>query len=117
MKPANTAPPAAASAAPTSYVNEDGKEVYGSEPPKTTTEDSSKTDTSAESAPAVASTPAPMAQPAVPVAVEEDDPATAVPEGARCKRLACGKAWEGEETSRGDGDGAKCRHHPQAVSP
>lgn len=48
--------------------------------------------------------------------MEQDDPSVPVPKGARCKRLACGATWEGEEVSRGDGEKAICRYHPQAVS-
>jgi hypothetical protein len=39
-----------------------------------------------------------------------------VPEGAVCKRAGCGARWAGEGESRGEGEGARCRHHPQPVS-
>ncbi|KIR69599.1 hypothetical protein I312_101731 [Cryptococcus bacillisporus CA1280] len=44
---------------------------------------------------------------------EQDDLSVPVPDGARCKRLACGATWEGEQVSRGEGEKAVCRHHPQ----
>lgn len=46
---------------------------------------------------------------------EQDDLSVPVPDGARCKRLACGATWEGEQVSRGEGEKAVCRHHPQPV--
>jgi hypothetical protein len=55
------------------------------------------------------------APPAEPEKEEEDDVSLPVPEGARCKRRACGAAWEGEGVSRGDGEKAKCRYHPMGV--
>lgn len=54
--------------------------------------------------------------PAEPEKEEEDDLSLAVPEGARCKRRACGATWEGENVSRGDGENSKCRYHPLGVS-
>jgi hypothetical protein len=59
--------------------------------------------------------PPETAEPKV-VVVEEDDLSIPVPDGARCKRLGCGAEWEGHDVSRGDGEKAKCRHHPQSVS-
>jgi hypothetical protein len=56
------------------------------------------------------------APPAEPVKDEEDDLNTPVPEGAKCKRRACGVAWEGEDVSRGKGEKAKCTYHPLGVS-
>jgi len=56
------------------------------------------------------------APPAEPEKEEEDDLSTPVPDGAKCKRRACGVAWEGEEVSRGNGEKAKCRYHPLGVS-
>ena len=44
---------------------------------------------------------------------EEDDESVPVPPGAKCKRLACGVEWVSAEVSRGEGEGAKCRYHPQ----
>jgi hypothetical protein len=110
VKAAQSAPTATATSAPSSYVDEQGKEVYGSAPPNAV---ESAVESSSATAP-VASAPTP--QSAAPAAIEDDDPSIAVPEGARCKRLACGQAWQGEETSRGEGAGARCRHHPQGVS-
>lgn len=46
---------------------------------------------------------------------EQDDLSAPVPDGARCKRLACGATWEGEQVSRGEGEKAVCRYHPQPV--
>jgi hypothetical protein len=54
--------------------------------------------------------------PAEPEKEEEDDLSLPVPEGARCKRRACGAIWEGENVSRGDGEKSKCRYHPSGVS-
>lgn len=86
--------------APTHIVDENGVETYGV-------------------APKPPSTPAPVAAPtpppAAPIVTEGDDPTLPVPEGASCKRLGCGMQWEGEEVSRGSGEQAKCRYHPQAV--
>jgi hypothetical protein len=56
------------------------------------------------------------APPAEPVKDEEDDLSAPVPEGAKCKRRACGAAWEGEDVSRGEGEKAKCTYHPLGVS-
>ncbi|WVO13279.1 hypothetical protein L204_100892 [Cryptococcus depauperatus] len=44
---------------------------------------------------------------------ENDDPSLSVPAGAKCKRLGCGAQWEGEAISRGTGENARCRYHPQ----
>lgn len=55
------------------------------------------------------------APPTEPVKDEEDDLSAPVPEGAKCKRRACGVAWEGEDVSRGEGEKAKCRYHPLGV--
>ena len=61
-------------------------------------------------------TAAPSPPPATPKEVEEDDLSAAVPDGAKCKRLGCNAQWEGEAVSRGEGEKARCRYHPQAVS-
>ncbi|WVR03801.1 hypothetical protein IAU60_000796 [Kwoniella sp. DSM 27419] len=89
---------------PTS-VSADGVETYGSAKAAP-----SQAGTSANTAvSATASAPAPAQK----VVEEEDDLSLPVPEGASCKRLACGQKWQGEEVSRGDGEQAKCRYHPQ----
>jgi hypothetical protein len=59
--------------------------------------------------------PPEIAEPKV-VVVEEDDLSMPVPDGATCKRLGCAATWEGQDVSRGEGEKAKCRHHPQSVS-
>jgi hypothetical protein len=106
-KPATTSNDAQASSGP-SYVNEDGKEVYGAKPkPPTDTDSSSKPPATTAITPAA---PAPAK-----VEIEEDDESVPVPEGSRCKRLGCGSTWEGEDISRGEGDKASCTFHPQSV--
>lgn len=116
MPKAATPPRSAAVEAPTE--SKGGVETYGSAPASG----------AATPAPAHASEPAaPAAAPAPtvatqkpaepePVVEEDDDPDVPVPEGARCKRLGCGAAWEGEGVSRGDGAKAVCTYHPQKVS-
>ncbi|WVQ79109.1 hypothetical protein IAT38_001203 [Cryptococcus sp. DSM 104549] len=102
---ATPAAPASTAAAPTT-VSSSGVETYGAAPaPKTTP--------SAQAATAVASAATPP--PAAPVKDEEDDLSKPVPENAGCKRTGCGARWEGEEISRGEGEKAKCRYHPQAA--
>jgi hypothetical protein len=92
---------------------ENGVETYSSKAPGSTSTSASASTSAPAPVAAAAIAPPPPAQP---VKEEEDDLSLPVPEGARCKRLACGATWAGEEVSRGDGEEAKCRYHPQAVS-
>lgn len=54
--------------------------------------------------------------PAPPKEEEQDDESATVPEGARCKRLACGEDWKGGAgEQRGKGEGDECTYHPGTV--
>lgn len=74
------------------------------------------TDPVASSSATTAIAPTPAAAAAAPKETEEDDLGVPVPEGAGCKRLGCRATWEGEAVSRGQGEKAECKYHPQAVS-
>jgi hypothetical protein len=88
---------------------EDGKEYYGTAKPPTSVASSSSTTTA--TAPISTTTP-----PVAPAKIEEDDLTLNVPDKAGCKRLGCSAIWENEDISRGSGEGAICRFHPQNVS-
>ncbi|AAW42582.1 hypothetical protein CNBC0890 [Cryptococcus deneoformans B-3501A] len=105
-------------------ISSDGVETYGTAAPtaKLPTAESSKISNTATSAPSSVPSALTAVTPSQPnkehkevKEEEQDDPSVPVPEGARCKRLACGATWEGEEVSRGDGEKAVCRYHPQAA--
>lgn len=82
-------------------------ETYGVAPKPPAAEASSSATT--------AIAPAPMAA-SLPIQTEEDDLDAPVPTGAGCKRLGCKATWEGADVSRGQGEKAECKYHPQAVS-
>ena len=115
------APTASSSTSVATYIDENGKEVYGVAPKP-------PTDTAAEGvSAAIAPATAPVAAAATAsgsaansaslgnAELEEDDPSQSVPDGAPCKRLGCKAKWQGEAISRGSGEGSVCRYHPQAV--
>ncbi|OCF43365.1 CORD and CS domain-containing protein [Kwoniella heveanensis CBS 569] len=101
--------PAEALSGPTS-VSATGVETYGTAKPDKP-ESGSRTP-NANSNVAVSSTASAPA-PAQKVVEEEDDLSIPVPQGAKCKRLGCGAEWVDEGVSRGQGEGSKCRYHPQ----
>lgn len=109
--PLSTSAPSSAPTAPDHFVSEDGVETYGVAPAPPTRKAPSGTAT-----PTLSNTAPPETAEPTKVVVEEDDLSIPVPDGARCKRLGCGAEWEGQDVSRGEGEKAKCRHHPQAVS-
>ncbi|KAL7419563.1 hypothetical protein Q5752_005474 [Cryptotrichosporon argae] len=115
--------PAVAAPAPAPTATIDGVEVYGgaAEPVMSVASvtpaapvpvSASASATATPSAPSMSASAA--ASPAPPV-IEEDDLSVPVPSGARCRRSACGAEWEGEAVSRGQGERAMCRFHPQAA--
>lgn len=111
----STSTSSSSSAPVATYINEDGKEVYGVAPKPPT-----QTDTSTPMAPTPVA-PAPANRKGegstkAEVEVEQDDLNEVVKDDAPCKRLGCKARWQGEGVSRGDGEGAKCRYHPQPVS-
>lgn len=97
---------------PTHVSVENGVETYGTANAAASSSSSSSAGAAAALAPIQAGTP----PPAAPVVDEEDDLSAPVPEGAKCKRRACGAVWEGEAVSRGQGEKAKCTYHPLGVS-
>lgn len=113
MPKAAPAPKAQETEAPTE--SKDGVEVYGSAPASGAA--SGAATPAPEPAPAAAAPSVATQKPAEPEppVEEEDDPDVPVPDGARCKRLGCGAAWEGEAVSRGNGEKAVCTYHPQKV--
>ncbi|ODN97467.1 CORD and CS domain-containing protein [Cryptococcus wingfieldii CBS 7118] len=119
--------PDTSNSAPAMTSSKDGVETYGSVPPPSA---SSGSGPKIENQTPVLPTPAPAPAPTAAIVgggkqggaeekkevkEEEDDVSLPVPEGARCKRTACGAAWEGEEVSRGEGEKATCRYHPQSA--
>ncbi|TXT12889.1 hypothetical protein VHUM_01290 [Vanrija humicola] len=94
--------PAAVTTDAPASVSASGVETYGAKTP-------AKPATPAPQAALHADTPEPEVK-----EDEQDDLSLPVPAGAKCKRLGCGAEWEGEAVSRGDGEKAVCRYHPQA---
>jgi hypothetical protein len=103
-KPAEAKPAPAAEEAPAMTASSGGVETYGSTPAA-----SAPASVPTSTVPSKAPTPPPVED-------EEDDLSLPVPEGAKCKRLGCGAAWQGAEVSRGDGPDAACTYHPQKVA-
>jgi hypothetical protein len=108
---APTKPAAPVAEAPTASSTSNGVETYGSAPVP-----SSETATTTHAAAPAPVAAAPALAPAQPVAEEDDDLSVQVGEGTSCKRLGCGVRYESENVSRGEGEKAVCRYHPQAVS-
>ncbi|KAL1637590.1 hypothetical protein SLS58_009263 [Diplodia intermedia] len=55
--------------------------------------------------------PTPTRSPAPPPEDEDDDPSLPIPDGAACKRKACGATYDAA-TGRGEGVDESCVHHP-----
>lgn len=92
----------------------DGKEVYGGAVPGAESSSASAINATAVPAPLseqFAGDKKPLAPKSTPYVEEQDDPDIGVPSGARCKRKACGKEYEG-----GSREGEVCEYHPGMVS-
>ncbi|WVQ74613.1 hypothetical protein IAR50_004214 [Cryptococcus sp. DSM 104548] len=107
--------PDSSNSAPAMTSLKDGVETYGSAPPKVENQTPVLTPASTPTAAAIVGGKKAEEEKKEVKEEEQDDLSLAVPEGARCKRTACGALWEGEQVSRGEGEKAVCRYHPQSA--